>query len=71
MSYIVAIQPDDTLGDLFGVVLGPYFWPRFVAIGIAAHSNVATPSPYPAQNRLPRSLCAMVGVASRSGLHML
>jgi len=44
-SYIVAIQPDDTLGDPFGVVLGPYFWPRFVAIGIAGQTIVATPSP--------------------------
>lgn len=44
MSYIVAIQPDDTLGDPFGVVLGPYLWPRFVAIGIAGKTNVATQS---------------------------
>jgi hypothetical protein len=67
----VATQPDDTLGDPFGVVLGPYFLPRLVAIGIAGQTIVATPSPWRVQNRERRQPCAMVGVASRMRLHIL
>ena len=67
----MAIQPDDTLGDPFGVVLGPYLRPRFVAIGIAGQTNVATPSLWRVQNRERRQPCALVGVASCKRLHIL
>jgi hypothetical protein len=65
----VAIQPDDTLGDPFGVVLGPWFRTRLVAIGIAGQIDVATPSPWLARNRVLRRPYALVERASRNEAH--